>query len=309
MPLETPVAFFVFNRPATTERVFAAISAVKPRRLLVIGDGPRRDHPHDPALVAQTREVVARVNWPCDVTVSYSGSNLGCKRRIASGLKWVFQSVSEAIILEDDCLPDPSFFSFCQQLLDRYRADRRVTSVSGSNFQDGQSRSEHSYYFSKYFHCWGWASWRRVWQQFDPDMLAWPRFSAAGCLQHIADSWEEQRYWQTIYDSQYGGNLSSWAYPWQFSCWSQSGLSALPNVNLVSNIGFGDAATHTGNSDTHLANAPTSSIQSLKHPPFLIRNKEADQYTFEHVYQRPRGLRKFYWKINRYLAGVESRAG
>ncbi len=174
MSLETPVAFIIFKRHDLTERVFQAIREAKPKKLLVIADGPR--FPEEAAKCQKTRDIIQQVDWDCEVLKNYSEVNLGCRQRISSGLDWVFSQVEEAIILEDDCVPAPSFFSFCQTLLDYYRDDNRIMVISGDNFQDGQSRTDYSYYFSRYNHCWGWATWHRAWQYWDFNKNKWLEF-------------------------------------------------------------------------------------------------------------------------------------
>src|SRR5579871_4386735 len=165
--LTTPVALIVFNRPDTTRQVFQEIRRVRPPVLLVVADGPRRDHPEDEQLCRETRAVAEEVDWPCQVLTEYSDVNLGCRHRPASGLDWVFSQVEEAIILEDDCVPHPSFFRFCSELLSRYRDDARIGTIAGTNVQGGRKRGGASYYFSKYPTIWGWASWRRAWALYD----------------------------------------------------------------------------------------------------------------------------------------------
>lgn len=172
MSVSTPVAFFIFNRPVLTEIVFEAIAKAKPKKLLVVADGPRFAEEEEKCQKARAA-VIDKINWECEVLTNFSDRNQGCKYRVSSGLDWVFSEVEEAIILEDDCLPAPSFFRFCETLLARYRDDERVMTISGDNFQLGNSRTEYSYYFSKYTHIWGWASWRRAWQHYDVDMKSW----------------------------------------------------------------------------------------------------------------------------------------
>lgn len=156
--LKTPVAFLIFNRPDTTRRVFAEIAKARPPKLLVVADGPRADHPDDVEKCAAVRAIIDGIDWDCKVLTNYSDINLGCKRRVSSGLDWVFDTVEEAIILEDDCLPHPAFFRFCEEMLNKYRDDKRIAMISGDNFQFGRKRTEYSYYFSRYPHIWGWAS-------------------------------------------------------------------------------------------------------------------------------------------------------
>ena len=290
------VAFFIFNRPDTTQRVFEAIAAAQPERLLVVADGARADRQGEADLVAQTRAIIDQVNWPCVVDTNFATENLGCKPRVSSGLQWVFEKVEDAIVLEDDCLPDPSFFNYCTQLLERYRDDDRVAAISGDNFQNKISRTTDSYYFSKYFHCWGWASWRRVVQQVDFEMESWPEFDQRDGLHDWSDSEAELNYWQNLFSLQHAGEINSWAYPFFYSCWERAGLTILPDVNLVSNIGFDQDATHTTSAESDLSNLPTYNIGELKHPNVVQRHQTADAYTFENVFKpetaQPTGAKK-----------------
>jgi hypothetical protein len=245
------VAFLIFNRPDTTVRVFEEIRRVRPSKLLVVADGPRADRPGESDKCQAVRAVIDTVDWPCEVLKNYSEVNLGCKMRVSSGLDWVFEQVEEAIILEDDCLPDQSFFPFCDELLERYRDDERVIMISGDNFQDGNWTTEESYYFSRYTHIWGWASWRRAWRNYDVEMKEWPIQKKNGLLKKVFPDSIISRYrWKRIFDSVYDGSIDTWDYQWLLACWKQGGLSCLPKSNLISNIGFGPEATHTSSTES-----------------------------------------------------------
>ncbi|MBV8216285.1 MAG: glycosyltransferase family 2 protein [Verrucomicrobia bacterium] len=280
-PLTTPVAFLVFNRPEVTQRVFSRIAEVKPKTLLVVADGPRTKE--ETKACDTVRKIIDQVDWDCRVLKNFSDVNLGCKYRVASGLDWVFSQVSEAIILEDDCLPSRSFFYFCQTLLDYYRHDERIFMIGGDNFQSGVSRAEGGYYFSRYAEVWGWATWRRAWRHYDVTMKSWPGFKAAGRIRWVFENSVEQAYWEPYFQQCYDGKIDTWDYIWFYTCLSQSGLTILPDTNLVSNIGFGPNATHTFNVHSRFANAPTGDIWHLKHPQHMIRHAEADAYFFEQV--------------------------
>lgn len=278
--LTTPVAFFIFNRVDTAERVFSLIREARPARLLVIADGPRADHPDDIERCGAARSIIERVDWNCEVTTNFASANLGCKRRMASGLDWVFSLTDEAIILEHDTLPHPSFFRFCQELLARYRDDKRVMSISGCNFQFGQERTAYSYYFSRCVHCWGWATWRRAWQYYDVNMTLWPEIAQDGWLTSLLGSGLAHQYWSKVFDVTHRGYVDTWDYQWVFNCWSQNGMTILPHVNLVANIGFGDGATHTVSDSSYVANMPTMPIAfPLRHPPFMLHSAAADDFT------------------------------
>jgi len=277
--LKAPVAFFIFNRPYTTEKAFEAIRQAKPTKLLVVADGPRADRPGEVEKCAAARAIIDRVDWDCEVLKNYSDVNQGCKLRVSSGLDWIFDTVEEAIILEDDCLPHPAFFRFCEELLEKYRGDKRIAMISGVNFQFGRKRTSYSYYFSRYTHIWGWASWRRAWEYYDVTMKLWPTIKEGGWLQDILGNFQTSKYWGNIFQSVYDGKINTWDYQWTFACWVQCGLSILPNVNLVSNIGFGINSTHT-KGQSKFANMPVEPITfPLLHPPYVLRDAMADAYT------------------------------
>jgi hypothetical protein len=282
MSVSTPVVFLIFRRPDLTARVFEAIRQAQPAKLLVVADSPRDEA--EVLLCQQTRAVTEQIDWDCEVMRNYADENLGCRKRVSSGLDWAFEQVEDAIILEDDCLPHPSFFRYCQELLDHYRNDERIWCISGNNFQDGQWRGDCSYYFSNYNHIWGWASWRRAWQHYDHDLVHWPDFHHSQYLEGILDSALEMQYWQGIFERFYSlGEPNTWDYAWTYTCWQNRGLTALPNVNLVSNIGFRSDGTHTFG-ESKLANMPVGDIGRLQHPEFIARDREADMYTFDRVF-------------------------
>jgi hypothetical protein len=278
--LKTPVVLLIFNRPNATEKVFEKIRQAKPPLLLVVADGPREDKPDDLQKCNAARAIVDRVDWDCKVLKNYSEINLGCGRRPASGLDWVFEMVEEAIILEDDCVPHPTFFRFCEELLERYRYDRRIMSISGQNVQFGRRRTEYSYYFSRYNHGWGWATWRRAWQYFDFDMKLWPEVRDKNLLKDILIDTHVVKNWTKIFQLTYDKSLNCWDYQFTFSCWMQNGLSILSDVNLVSNIGHGSEASNTTDIKSPFNNIPAEAVSfPLKHPLFVIQNLEADDFT------------------------------
>jgi len=281
MTITTPVVLIIFNRPDLTERVFARIAEAKPEKLFVIADGPRSKEEEEKCKLA--RAIIDKVDWDCDVLTNFSETNMGCGLRVVSGLDWVFSQVEEAIILEDDCLPTASFFSFCQVLLQYYRNDTRIMHISGNNFQGGKSRTNYSYFFSKYTLSNGWASWRRAWKYFDFDIKTWSEFKESNMIKYVCDDPYEQRRFLDIFEAD-KGKKSIWDAQWLYACWSQSGLSVIPNSNLVSNIGYRSDATHTRNPNNPYANLPTSDIWQIKHPHFVMINKEADEYTFNNFH-------------------------
>ena len=277
--LATPVALMIFNRPELTARTFEAIAQAKPEKLFVVADGPRS--PEESERCRQARAIIERVDWPCEVLTNFADTNLGCRRRISSGLDWVFSEVEEAIILEDDCVAALSFFSFCQELLEKYRHDERVMHIGGCNFQD-EDQTPYSYYFSRYLHVWGWATWRRAWELFDVNMSSWPETRTS--IADLFDDDVERDYFVGAFELGFQGDDQIWDYMWSYACLAQSGLSVVPHVNLVSNIGWGVDATHTNQEIPGLANRPAGNIGPLRHPPSVLVNRRADKYAFEHVF-------------------------
>lgn len=283
----TPVCLLIFKRPEATRRVLDVIRQVRPPQLFVVADGPRANVPEEAEQCLAARAVVNEIDWECQIFKNYSDVNLGCRQRIPSGLNWVFENVESAIILEDDCLPDISFFRFCEELLARYRHDDRVMVISGDNFQFGNNRTEYSYYFSRYPHCWSWATWRRAWQRFDGEMHCWPELRDSQWLHRIFVDDDDElaaEYWTKIFQRNYDG-FNSWAYAWTFTCWLHNGLTALPRTNLISNIGFGETATNTKSKAHRLSCLPVETLQfPLIHPPTISRDSNADAFTEKTIF-------------------------
>jgi hypothetical protein len=286
--LTTPVAFIIFNRPDTTQRVFAEIAKAQPPKLLVVGDGPRAGRPGEAERVAATRAIIQRVDWDCEVVTDFSDVNLGCKKRVSSGIDWVFEQVQEAIILEDDCLPDPTFFRFCQEMLQRYRHDQRIGMISGDNFQFGRRYGSDSYYFSRYVHIWGWATWRDRWVgSYDVSMTQWTRIRDEGRLVDLVGDAGAASFWGEIFDRVHSGEIDTWDYQWNFANWLEGRLAVLPAVNLISNLGFGRDATHTTDV-SDLANMPVTRMAfPLIHPAGIIRSIQADRFSESKCFREP----------------------
>ena len=275
---ETPVALFVFNRPATTRRVFEAIANVRPARLLLVADGPRPGKPREDELCRQVREIVSRVDWPCEVSTNFSDKNLGCGERMISGLNWVFSLVEEAIILEDDCLPKSSFFFFCRDLIERYRHDSRIAYICGTNLLEKYSNSNASYHFSQFGGIWGWATWRSAWQRYDRHLSDWPKLRSSGMLSEIFDHPRIVAYWTNIFNTMHDGTgPDTWDHQWLYTCLKNNSIMAVPSVNLVANIGFENNATHTTQLDTRFT-PPTSVLPfPLNHPSDFVPLRSMDR--------------------------------
>jgi len=244
-----PVLLMVFNRPDTTRLVFDAIRKARPKQLFVAADGPREGVEADRALCDAARAVTSRVDWDCEVQTLFREENLGCGLGPSSAISWFFDNVEAGIILEDDCVPDSTFFRFSGELLDYYRAVSRIMMISGDNFLRGRTRGAASYYFSRYPHIWGWATWRRAWRSFDYEAIP------AGYRKH-----------------------GIWDWQWRLAFEKNRGLAVAPNVNLVTNIGCGRVdATHTSVADSKYANLDGQPMLfPLVHPGKI---KRMDRYT------------------------------
>jgi hypothetical protein len=300
--LSTPVVLILFNRPENTAEVFAAIRAARPPQLFAIADGPRRDVESDVAKCAATRAIIERVDWPCQVFRRFSNDNVGLRRNVSEGLDWVFSQTEQAIILEDDCLPDPSFFPFCQELLERYAQDQHVAMIGGTHLDPAHTAppGDESYYFSRFAHIWGWATWRRAWQLCDQEMKEWPALRRTNWLMDKCGTRTAENFWRRHFDDSYARNpdgLSTWDVPWLFACWRQDLVSIVPRNNLVANMGFGVDAAHT-KSQTRAARLPTGPMQiPLRHPKEKIANAAADRYIQENFFEGITPWQRLYWKL------------
>jgi len=283
----SPVLFLVFNRPETTRRVFAAIRAARPPKLYVAADGPRPGRTGEPERCIEVRRIATSVDWPCEVKTLFRESNLGCKMGVSGGISWFFEHEPQGIILEDDVLPMPSFFDYCEDLLTRYRDDERVTMISGCNLIADSLRGDESYFFARSCHIWGWASWRRAWRHYDVRMPAWPAWRDGGGLKALADGNPLfEFYWRHKFNSCYGGGENTWDYQWTFACWRAGGLSAIPAVNQVQNLGFGDDATHmTAGTPEYVTGCPAQPLGlPLIHPNAVFRQPTADALLMSRIY-------------------------
>ncbi|GAB2955568.1 hemolytic protein HlpA [Hymenobacter coalescens] len=284
----TPVLLLVFNRPEPTRRVLEALRQVRPRHLYVAADGPRAHRPDDAALCEQVRALVqAAVDWPCELRTLFRDTNLNCGVGPATAISWFFGHESEGIILEDDCVPTPDFFPFCQEMLARYRHDERVMHVGGNNFgreaRQPLAAGADSYFFSGQVNSWGWASWRRAWHLYDFHLSLWPELQRRGLLRQLYPSALERRYWLPKFRALHGAPQPPdiWDYQWHFAVAAHSGLTIVPAVNLVRNIGFGDDATHTFDAaDAHADVATAELSWPLRHPVAVLRDRPRDRRRF-----------------------------
>jgi hypothetical protein len=285
VPGQTPVAFFVFRRPRHTRVTFAAIRAYRPAQLFLIADGPRADHPEDIENCAEVRRIIAEVDWRCKINHNFSDVNLGCGRRVSSGLDWVFSKVDRAMILEDDCLASPEFFFFCDELLERYRDDNSVWAVSGNSRQTQFQRGDGSYFFTRYPDTWGWATWRRSWQHYQHDLPFLEEWKKSPQWKERFPSKSEGRYFLQIFDDALSGAVDTWDYQWVGCVIHAGGLSATPNADLVKNIGLDMEGTHT-KTPSEGYDYEITSLGKMVHPSKIEPNAEAEEYDRLNLHRR-----------------------
>lgn len=265
--LSSPVVLLFFNRPALTEKVFGSIRNARPQKLFLVSDGARPAIAGESDRVSACREIVAQIDWPCEVFLNYSDENLGCRKRVISGLDWVFSQVDRAIILEDDCLPGHDFFRFTDQLLEYYESDSRIGLISGTNSLGSPPGVASSYFFSKRPGIWGWATWSRVWREYDGDISDWPSQRKFKLLSENLHTRPARRYWKYALNGVYKEVIDTWDIQLTYHLFKTGQVSVIPSRNLVSNIGFGPDATHTKDSKSDLANLATFDIDfPLVHP-------------------------------------------
>lgn len=275
-----------------TARVFEQIRKAKPKRLYVAADGPRQGNRSERADAEATRRLVLEgVDWNCEVQTLFREENLGVRGAVSSAVTWFFEHEEQGIILEDDCLPDPSFFPYCEELLDRYREDERVMHISGNCYLPDLDL-EASYFFSRYTHIWGWATWREAWQHWSSTSPDFEREFEQ--ISAIFSTPREKAYWHDTYRRYFDGEFDTWDYDWNFSVLRRGGLAVYPTVNLVRNIGFGSAAAHTKAWKDYkgLSRVPLGSIGDIRHPETVEPSPELDAENFTVFYDRPPLLKR-----------------
>ena len=282
--LNTAVLFLVFNRPNHTSKVFETIRLAKPKQLFIAADGPRSDRPDENEICRKVRKIAYSVDWDCEVKTLFRETNLGCGLAVSEAITWFFEHVEEGIILEDDCLPNESFYSFCSTLLEKYRNNHQIMHISGNNFQNGIWRGEGSYYFSQFPHIWGWATWKRAWKSYDLELKNFPAFIKNKSISKIVGDKNQAKFWQNSFQLAFSKSIDTWDFAWFFTFFSNNGYAILPNQNLVSNIGFGIDATHTIYQNDKLENLPVFKLKNLIHPLEITLNKKADKHTYNSLF-------------------------
>ena len=294
--MQIPVLLIIYRRPDLTAQVFESIRKAAPPRLYVAADGPKSRSKSEAALICRARSVATSVDWPCQVFTLFQPHNLGCRFAPQAAFSWFFEHETKGIILEDDCLPSPSFYPFCEQLLSYYEHNPRVFSITGYNATQSWNSAEQDYFFSAFGGIWGWASWRRAWKHFDPQMSHFESFASSGSFQHHLGrklGTCRLRQLKLARKELLDGSLTAWSYQWAFTRHLHNALTIVPSVNLISNIGFGPDSTHT-----------TNSVGSILHEsmdvnsPVLINTHESPDLNYDFKFLSPP---TFFSKISRLL--------
>lgn len=301
MSFSTPVLFLTFNRIATTKIVFQKIREQAPAKLYLASDGARANKFGEVETVAEIRaHILANIDWPCEVHTLFREENLGCKDAVSKAITWFFEHEEMGIILEDDCLPSASFFTFCEELLVKYKNDDRVWHIDGSTFQTPLSTN--SYEFSKYCLIWGWATWRRAWKNYDVEMKKFPNFESMGFINSVWDKSEVKKYWLRNMSDVYNNRINTWDFQWMFALWINHGLTIRPAINMIKNIGFGADATHTHETRTLFESMFNNEINfPLQHPVFMLPNKILDDVCSVIRFEIKSPLANFYRRIKRKI--------
>lgn len=273
--MKKALLFLTFNRRDTTKLVFEQIKIAKPPRLYLASDGPRADKKDENELVNSIRKyVLDNIDWDCEVKTLFREENLGCGKAISSAITWFFEQEEDGIILEDDCLPDQSFFSFCETLLDHYKNDKRVWHIAG-DCPLGNIDSDASYYFGKIMHCWGWAGWADRWKNYKFDVNEYDE----KIIKHLSKRKEVQYYWLKVLSEMKRHKIDTWDYQWTFAITKNKGLCVTPCKNLVSNIGLIGIHFTKDMANSQL-NKKTYAIKKIVHPKKIDFNEDIIEKVF-----------------------------
>lgn len=285
--MKSPVLFLIFNRIDVTLIVLNQIKEYQPEKLYIAADGPRESIVNENITCKQLREnVLKEINWPCEVFTLFRDKNLGCKEAVSSAITWFFENEPFGIILEDDCLPNQTFFNFCNELLQKYENNKKIWHISGNNFQNGIKRGESDYYFSMFNHIWGWATWRDRWQKYNSNINL---YNISEDLIYYSNDQLLKKYF--LYrQKQVSKKQNTWDYQWLFCMWQNKGYAILPQQNLVSNIGFNSILASNTTKKSKISNLKTKDLDIEIHPHNIILDSKADKFTFKEIYYKEMGI-------------------
>lgn len=298
MAFNTPILLIIFNRPHLVQNLFDEVKKQKPKQLFVFCDGARKDRAEEEELLQKSKDIFEnQIDWDCDLKTNYLKENKGAGRAIVSAIKWFFENVEQGIVLEEDCFPHQEFFTYCEELLDKYKDNERVMFIGGNNFLD-KTITDNSYYFSANSHIWGWATWRRAVNGYSFEVNNISNKEIKTILKKYLLSWHQREFFYDIFRLIKKNRINSWDYQLVFNIWRQNGVSIIPAVNLVKNVGFDKNAIHTKDTNSRYAKLTFNNILPLKHPENIEINKEAD-YLYFKEFNYKSTLRLFYRFLRR----------
>lgn len=273
---QVPILILAFNRPDYLIQLIEKLEVVRPRYIYLAIDGPRASREGEAQLCKACERLFDSLSWTPIVTKRILTRNAGCKEAVSSAITWFFDNVEYGIVLEDDCIPDPSFFRFCEELLLRYEHSPNVMAISGANLL-GLRSEPFSYHFSNYCHVWGWASWKRAWNFYDVEIKTWATNPSTNEFPEIIQrSSNTKHFWANIFRSVAAGQIDTWDFQWVWTIWKNRGICIIPDKNLVTNIGFDSRATHTKKMTKDRSIKSEGLDFPLLHPAQTIANEQYD---------------------------------
>jgi hypothetical protein len=297
----TAILFLTFNRLEKTKQVFNEIKNIKPTRLYIASDGPRYDNNNDVLKISEIREyLLHNIDWECDLFTLFRNNNLGCKIAVSQAISWFFKYENEGIILEDDCVPNSTFFYFCQNLLHKYREVKKISLISGDGRGTLNLNLNSDYSFTRYPLIWGWATWKRVWDLYDVDIKLWPIYKK-NLIKKLSYNKNTQRFWIKNFNFLYNNKIDTWDFQLFFLLLKTDTLCIIPRYNLIRNIGFGEDATHTKKIDNFIVEMKLINISNyLKHPEIIITNVRVDSYFEKNVFYEYSLFNRVLNKLKKY---------
>lgn len=283
--LDTPILILIFNRPDKVKILVERLRIFKPKYLYISGDGPRQDRMSEEALCLAAQNMATDIDWPCEVHTNFSKENLGCKLSVTKGISWFFENVEAGIILEDDCLPEEHFFAFCTTLLEKYKDEETVMHINGTSFAPSPISSTESYYFSRIAHSWGWATWRRAWKKFDPEMKNLDELESILVKQRFFLTSKYSSFWVKHLHHIKKHKVDSWANYWVYTILYYQGVCITPFASLIENIGFDSDATNTLSKPKFVTNSEILQ-EKISFVNTIEINKKLDAVVTDLVFRR-----------------------
>lgn len=296
---DTAILVVIFNRPDFSFLLYKQLESLKPSKLYIVSDGARNEP--EKLIVEESRSIFNSISWECDVKYNYAAENIGLKNRIISGIDWAFESEDQLIILEDDCIPHPDFFPFCEAMLTKYKNVEKVMSINGCNlYQTIPINNSESYIFSRYANSWGWATWRDSWKRLDRNLagLDDPEINAKFDLV-LPSGLRARLYWKYIFKQVRAEHIKSWAFRWIFTLFMNNSLAIVPRTNLISNIGIDSRSTNT-RGELHFINLETAGLLSSEiiDPTCLEADYNYDKWVEDTIYSKSVKYR-FIWLLKK----------